>query len=155
MHRLFAVTLACFLSASAHAGSEMYDFAPKIDKLFGALHGQLDETTSKLVEMQIWALWASESSPEAVKQLADATAALNLGQLSVAEEGLNSLIASKPDFAEAWNRRATLYYMQGRYAESLADIEHVLALEPRHFAHFLARAWCYVPWASPLLPSAR
>ena len=46
---------------------------------------------------------------------------------------LNSLIKIKPDYTEAWNRRATAYYMKKDYERSLADIRQVLAREPRHF----------------------
>ena len=133
MHRLFAVLLAGFLSASAMAETAANDFALRLDKLFAALHSELNETTSKLVEMQIWALWASASTPEAVKQLAEASSALTMGDQNTAEQKLDALIKAQPDFAEAWNRRATLYFMQQRYEESLADIAHVLELEPRHF----------------------
>ena len=45
----------------------------------------------------------------------------------------NELIGSFPNYAEAWNRRATLHYVLGNYEESISDIENVLALEPRHF----------------------
>jgi tetratricopeptide (TPR) repeat protein len=46
---------------------------------------------------------------------------------------LNAVIDIKPDFVEAWNRRATVYYTQKDFGRALADIHEVLAREPRHF----------------------
>ena len=46
---------------------------------------------------------------------------------------LDAVIRLRPDYVEAWNRRATLYYLKNDYAHSLEDIEQVLAREPRHF----------------------
>jgi tetratricopeptide (TPR) repeat protein len=54
-------------------------------------------------------------------------------QMDVALKLLDAVIKLRPDYVEAWNRRATLYYMQNDYARSLADIAQVLAREPRHF----------------------
>ncbi|MGB3147000.1 MAG: tetratricopeptide repeat protein, partial [Paracoccaceae bacterium] len=55
------------------------------------------------------------------------------GNLEVAIGHLTTLTDMAPDFAEGWNARATAFYLAGRFGESLADIQHVLSLEPRHF----------------------
>ena len=65
--------------------------------------------------------------------LAQASLAMQVGDFKTAEPLLDNLVQDHPEFSEAWNRRATMYYMQGRFKESLADIAKVLALEPRHF----------------------
>ena len=62
-----------------------------------------------------------------------ARAAMEAQQMDVALKLLDAVIKLRPDYVEAWNRRATLYYMQNDYARSLADIAQVLAREPRHF----------------------
>src|SRR6476646_8072318 len=46
---------------------------------------------------------------------------------------LDDIVMRAPDWAEGWNKRATVLYILGEQDRSLADIEHVLALEPRHF----------------------
>ena len=62
-----------------------------------------------------------------------ATRALTALDFPAAERILARLIAAHPDFAEAWNKRATLYYMQNRDDESVTSIHHTLQLEPRHY----------------------
>jgi tetratricopeptide (TPR) repeat protein len=62
-----------------------------------------------------------------------AKAAMDAQQLDVALKLLDATIKLRPDYTEAWNRRATLYYVKNDYARSLADIQQVLIREPRHF----------------------
>ena len=133
MRWLIATVIAGFLNGSAMAETGQDDYIQRLDRLFGALHAAPDLNAAKLTEFQIWAIWASNSTPEAVNQLAEASAAINSGAADLAETKLNELVLAHPNFAEGWNRRATLFFMQGRYDESLADIAKVLLLEPRHF----------------------
>jgi tetratricopeptide (TPR) repeat protein len=60
-------------------------------------------------------------------------AAMDAHQTEVALKLLDAVIKLKPDYTEAWNRRATLYYLQNDYGRALADIQQVLVREPRHF----------------------
>jgi tetratricopeptide (TPR) repeat protein len=62
-----------------------------------------------------------------------AKAAMDAQQTDLALKLLDAIIKMRPDYVEAWNRRATVYYLQNNYARSLADIEQVLVREPRHF----------------------
>lgn len=85
------------------------------------------------VEERIWALWSASDSPTAEVLLGQAKQAIEDGAPAEALSILNRLIGASPDFAEAWNKRATLYFMMKKDDAALADITHVLELEPRHF----------------------
>ena len=105
--------------------------ADQLDLLFAQLHkaGQ----PSGPIEEQIWALWGASDSPTAEVLLAQARLAMEDGAPAEALSILDRLIGANPDFAEAWNKRATLYFMMKKDDAALADIAHVLDLEPRHF----------------------
>jgi tetratricopeptide (TPR) repeat protein len=60
-------------------------------------------------------------------------AATEAKEIDLAIELLDRIIAIKPDYVEAWNRRATLYFTKKEYGRSIADVAQVLAREPRHF----------------------
>jgi tetratricopeptide (TPR) repeat protein len=109
------------------------DRARGLDFLFGALKAAPDETSAKHVEARIWALWLQTPSDTAALLMLRAKAAMDAQQTDVALKLLDSVIKIRPDYVEAWNRRATIYYLQNDYAHSLADIEQVLVREPRHF----------------------
>src|ERR1043165_9113252 len=104
-----------------------------LDFLFGALKAAPDEASAKHVEARIWAIWLQTPSDTAALLMSRAKAALDAKQPDVALKLLDALIKLRPDYIEAWNRRATLYYLQNDYTRSLADIEQVLSREPRHF----------------------
>jgi tetratricopeptide (TPR) repeat protein len=104
-----------------------------LDFLFGALKAAPDEASAKHVEARIWAMWMQTPSDTAALLMARAKAAIDANQADVALKLLDAVIKLRPEYVEAWNRRATLYYMQNDYSHSLEDIEQVLSREPRHF----------------------
>jgi tetratricopeptide (TPR) repeat protein len=104
-----------------------------LDFLFGALKAAPDEASAKHVEARIWALWLQTPSDTAALLMMRAKAAMDAHQIDVAQKLLDALVKLRPDYIEAWNRRATLYYLQNDYAHSLQDIQQVLVREPRHF----------------------
>jgi tetratricopeptide (TPR) repeat protein len=104
-----------------------------LDFLFGALKAAPDEASAKHVEARIWAIWIQTPSDTAALLMVRAKAAMDAQQLDVALKLLDATIKLRPDYTEAWNRRATLYYVKNDYARSLADIQQVLIREPRHF----------------------
>jgi tetratricopeptide (TPR) repeat protein len=112
---------------------------PKADKtrgldfLFGALKAAPDETSAKQVEARIWAIWMRTPSDTAALLMVRAKAAMDAEKYDVALKLLDAVVKLRPDYVEAWNRRATVFYLQNDYQRSLDDIEQVLVREPRHF----------------------
>ena len=104
-----------------------------LDFLFGALKAAPDEASAKHVEARIWALWMQTPSDTAALLMSRAKAAMDAKQMDVALKLLDAVVKLRPEYVEAWNRRATLYYLQNDYTHSLEDIEQVLSREPRHF----------------------
>ena len=143
-----ALTLALLTPAFAEDNAKTRDV--ELDKLFGSLHqASATQDTSK-IEADIWALWAHNDSPTAELLLRQAVAAMNSHEYSAAEKTLIQLIETYPTFAEGWNKRATLYFMDSRYDASLIDIEHVLDLEPRHFGALAGKAMILRAQGKPL-----
>jgi tetratricopeptide (TPR) repeat protein len=104
-----------------------------LDFLFGALKAAPDEASAKHVEARIWALWMQTPSDTAALLMVRAKAAMDAQKMDVALKLLDAVVKLRPDYVEAWNRRATVYYLQNDYTHSLEDIEQVLVREPRHF----------------------
>jgi tetratricopeptide (TPR) repeat protein len=109
------------------------DRTRNLDFLFGALKAAPDADSAKQVEARIWALWTASGSDTANLLMTRAKTAIEASDLDLAIELLNSVVKLKPDYVEAWNRRATLHYMRKDFGASLDDIRQVLSREPRHF----------------------
>jgi tetratricopeptide (TPR) repeat protein len=101
-------------------------------RLAACPRGEADET-----EDRIWSVWMDHPHAAAAAVLEAATRDIAAKRYDIAETRLTRLLRSAPDFAEAWHKRATLYYLLGRDAECLHDIARTLELEPRHFAAML------------------
>jgi tetratricopeptide (TPR) repeat protein len=109
------------------------DKTQNLDRLFEALKVAPDDESAKFVEGRIWAIWLASPSD---------TANLLMGRVKTATDGkdfdlaiklLNAVIDIRPDFTEAWNKRATIYFSKKDFGRAIADIHEVLAREPRHF----------------------
>jgi tetratricopeptide (TPR) repeat protein len=109
------------------------DRARSIDFLFEALKAAPDEETAKLVENRIWALWLASGSDTADLLMSRVKEAAEQKDTDLAVRLLDAIIELKPDYAEAWNRRATMHFTKKDYGRALADIAQALAREPRHF----------------------
>jgi len=109
------------------------DRGKNLDFLFEALKIAPDADTAKLVEGRIWALWLASGSDTTDLLMSRVKAAVDGKETKLALELLDAVIELRPDYVEAWNRRATIHFANKDYAASLADIRQVLAREPRHF----------------------
>jgi tetratricopeptide (TPR) repeat protein len=88
-------------------------------------------------EERIWGVWMHHPNRDAAAVLDAATRDIAAKRYDIAETRLTWLLRAAPLYAEAWHKRATLYYLLGRDAECLHDIGRTLELEPRHFAAML------------------
>jgi tetratricopeptide (TPR) repeat protein len=109
------------------------DRTQNLDFLFGALKVAPDAETAKAIEERIWALWFVSGSDTADLLMTRVKTAMEAKDVDLAVELLDAIVELKPDYVEAWNRRATIFFMKKDYGRALADIRQVLAREPRHF----------------------
>ena len=104
-----------------------------LDELFRQLAAASDPEEAKSVAAAIQTVWGRSGSDTADLLTARAMAAASAGKTDVALEILNHVVEIAPNWAEGWNRRATLRFLADDYDGSMADIDRTLALEPRHF----------------------
>ena len=107
--------------------------ALSLDTLFNALKIAPDEASAKAIEDRIWAIWVSSGGDTCNLLMSRVKDATDDRDYDLAIKLLDAIVTIKPDYVEAWNRRATLYYITHEYGRALADIREVLAREPRHF----------------------
>jgi tetratricopeptide (TPR) repeat protein len=148
-----AAFAAFALPAHAETGSWLEPPAPQtlpktargdrmqnLEFLFGALKVAPDETSAKAIEQRIWALWVVSQSDTANLLMSRVRTAIEAKDEDLALKLLDGIVKIKPDYVEAWNRRATLYYTKKDFGRSIADIREVLKREPRHFGALMGLA---------------
>jgi Flp pilus assembly protein TadD len=95
-----------------------------------------------MAEDALWAIWFRADTPEHNQTLERVRHSISREQFEAAETLVTRLIADSPDFAEAYNQRAFVYFLQGRFAESAADCQRVLARNPFHIGAVEGLAKC-------------
>ena len=107
--------------------------AYNLDTLFSALQIAPDEASAKAIEKRIWAVWIESGSDTCDLLMTRVKDAIEGKDYDLAIRLLDSIVAIRPGYVEAWNQRATVYYLKNDYARAIADIAEVLAREPRQF----------------------
>ena len=110
--------------------------SPLLDALFRQL-ARCTLAEAMPTEERIWDVWMHHPHRAAAHELDLATGDIAARRYDIAETRLTRLLRRAPEFAEAWHKRAALYYLLGRDAECLHDIRRTLELEPRHFGAML------------------
>jgi tetratricopeptide (TPR) repeat protein len=106
---------------------------PSMDALFAELRTAADADAARLVEQRILRRWLESGSDTVDLLMGWALGAMAAEDYPLALDYLDAVITLSPDYAEGWNKRATVHFLTDDYGKALSDIERVLALEPRHF----------------------
>ncbi|MBW4633064.1 MAG: tetratricopeptide repeat protein [Iphinoe sp. HA4291-MV1] len=102
-----------------------------------------DETVRDQATRKIWRIWFQQKGVHGLEVIERSQKLMDSGKITEAEAVLTELINDQPDFAEAWNRRAFLYYTNGKYQKSLADCQKVVQLNPIHFGALHGMGLCF------------
>lgn len=127
-----AALAAFMISAALPAAADQND--PRLKDLFV----QLQETAappaySAKIEQDIWQIWSRSENGEVNSYMMGGMHAMAVGNMAKALDLFTAATRTDDEFAEGWNKRATVLFMLGKFPESLQDVQRTLALEPRHF----------------------
>lgn len=128
LNRIVAALLPLFLTCVAAMAQD----TAKLDDLFARLK-TAEAGESSRIEREIWIEWSKSGSPAMDLLLQRGRDAMALGDNRAAIDHFSAIIDHSPEFAEAWNARATAFYNSGDFGPCVADIAQLLTLNPRHF----------------------
>ena len=92
----------------------------------------------------LWQMWHQSGQPQLDAQLLQGIEAMQQGRLEEADRVFTEIIEAAPDFAEGWNKRATVRYMAKDYAASIADCRQTLTRNPNHFGALSGQGLCHL-----------
>ncbi len=116
----------------------------RLDGLFAILQETQDAREIQITENQIWEIWLQHTNADVQQLMVVGTQRMNAGRYAEAMVVFNRLTEAFPNYAEGWNKRATLHYVLGNLDASIDDIEKTLALEPRHFGALSGLGMVYI-----------
>ncbi len=106
---------------------------PNLERLFAELRRTDDGLLAMRIEAEIWRTWHVSGSDTIDLLMQRSMMAMSANKFNEAYTHLSSVVKLAPGFAEGWNKRATVLFLMRRFEESIADVDHTLRLEPRHF----------------------
>ena len=113
------------------------------DEAVRALRGG-DAAAAAIAAATLWEMWHASGVPEIDKLLQRGIEVMERGDLLAAEALFTDVIRRAPDFAEGWNKRATVRYLGDNHAAAIADCQETLARKPNHFGALSGQGLCHM-----------
>ena len=116
-----------------------------LNRLFDQLEKVNNSKSAGLLEEKIWSIWnVHPTNNRLTQRLEFGTELMQYGSYDYALKVFNNILNTDPGWSEAWNRRATVFFLMNRHIESLSDIEKVLSIESRHFGALSGQARIFI-----------
>ena len=140
--RILILILIIFFTSANSKNQEQIN---KLDKLFDQLKSVNNSKTAALLEKKIWSLWDKHPNDNKLtEKLELGTELMQYGSYDYALRVFDNIIKTDPNWSEAWNKRATVFFLMNQYTKSLSDIEKVLDIESRHFGALSGQARIFI-----------
>ena len=130
MLKVFCI-ITCLLFYGKFSLADQND--PRLNNLFEKLYETENQQEIRSLISDIWNIWYEVDDPKVIEYFEKGIQAMNIRNYPLAIRFFNNLIEEDPNFAEGWNKRATVHFMMGNFDQSMQDIIKTLELEPRHF----------------------
>jgi tetratricopeptide (TPR) repeat protein len=139
--KFFLITLCIsFFFSPAKSSQESV-----LDNLFNQLKKVHNSKNATLLEEKIWSVWNEHpTNHRLTEKLEFGTELMQYGDYNFALRVFDNIIVTDPNWSEAWNKRATVYFLMSKFSNSLDDINKVLSIEPRHFGALSGQARIYI-----------
>ena len=112
-------------------------------ELLDKLKATKDEAEATMLEEEIWDAWLVSGSATVDTLMQRGLEYQENEELEAARDAFDKAIAILPEYAEGWNRRAVLFFNDGKYDEAIADLESAITYEPRHFGAWIGMAMIF------------
>ena len=116
-----------------------------LNNLFNQLKKVNNSKSAVLLETKIWSIWNEHpTNNKLTERLEFGTELMQYGDYNYALRVFDNIIVTDPKWSEAWNKRATVYFLMSQFTNSLNNIDKVLSLEPRHFGALSGQARIFI-----------
>ena len=136
---LIVLFISIFFS-SVHSSQENV-----LNNLFNQLEKVNNSKSAFILEEKIWSIWNEHpTNSKLTEKLEFGTELMQYGDYNYALKVFDNIIVADPKWSEAWNKRATVYFLMSQFKNSLDDINKVLNIEPRHFGALSGQARIFI-----------
>ena len=116
---------------------------PRLDGLFERLQTTSNPAEARALEQRIWRLWLEADDAGLNRLMQQGIVAMSDQRYATALQTFDRMVEQAPEFAEGWNKRATVHFLMGNWQASVRDIQQTLALEPRHYGALFGLGMIY------------